>query len=421
MPHFWKEFLASATGFLLLGRAATFAPNPAFHHLSGMNSTSAETPLSREYFYVGGKYVDDGKGVDEHIFAGQMYVEKLTSTVSCQKPHPLVFIHGQGQTGTNWLNKPDGSPGWASYFGSIGYTVYILDQTCRGRSAWKPDSGNMSTYSAEIIQQRFTAPEKYQLWPQAALHTQWPGEGVMGDPYFDAYYASNVQFLASTTEQQKSVQAAGAELLDKIGTPVIFVAHSQGGFMSWLIADVRPDLTKAIVSMEPSGPPFRDAVFGNKSARPYGLTDVPITYDPPITSVETDLVKQEVTAPKTMNVPCILQADDPTPRQLVNLKDIPVLLVTAEASYHAEYDWCTVQYLQQAGVNVTHLELAEKGIRGNGHLFFLEKNSDEIAGVIDEWMTNMFKPCREGPSNCGQVVGSCVERCSHHTMTAGSA
>jgi hypothetical protein len=33
----------------------------------------------------------------------------------------------------------------------------------------------MTTYSAEIIQQRFTAPEAYNLWPQAHRHTQWPG------------------------------------------------------------------------------------------------------------------------------------------------------------------------------------------------------------------------------------------------------
>lgn len=208
----------------------------------------------------------------------------------------------------------------------------------------------------------------------------------MGDPYFDAYYASNVQFLASTTQQQKAVKDAGVALLDRIGKPVIFVSHSQGGLMPWLIADARPELTKAIVSLEPSGPPFQDAIFGNGTARPFGLTDIPITYDPPVNAPKDDLIKQTIPAPNEGTVPCIIQADNPPPRQLINLKNIPVLVVTAEASYHAPYDWCTAKYLQQAGVNVTHLELGKEGIRGNGHLLFLEKNSDEVADVLEQWI-----------------------------------
>lgn len=286
----------------------------------------------------------------------------------------------------NWLNKPSGSPGWASYFTSKGYTVYILDQTSRGRSPWKPGNGSLSTYSAEIIQQRFTAPRKYKLWPQAALHTRWPGEGVMGDPYFDAYYSSTLPFLASAAEQQTTVKAAGVALLDRIGKPVIFLSHSQGGLMPWLIADSRPELTKAIVSLEPSGPPFQDAIFGNRSARAFGLTDIPITYHPHVRRPEVDLVKQTIAGPIKTAVPCTIQADDPPPRQLINLKNIPVLLLTAEASYHAPYDWCTVRFLQQAGVNVTHLELANIGVRGNGHLVFLEENSDGVAELLEQWI-----------------------------------
>jgi hypothetical protein len=80
----------------------------------------------------------------------------------------------------NWLNKPDGGAGWATYFLKQGYTVYIIDQTERARSAWDP-TGNttQTTYSAEIIEERFTAPEKYNLWPQAKLHTQWPGVSLL--------------------------------------------------------------------------------------------------------------------------------------------------------------------------------------------------------------------------------------------------
>lgn len=29
--------------------------------------------------------------------------------------------------------------------------------------------------SAEYVSQRYTAIEKFNVWPQARLHTQWPG------------------------------------------------------------------------------------------------------------------------------------------------------------------------------------------------------------------------------------------------------
>jgi hypothetical protein len=65
---------------------------------ASLNSSikSYEAFASREYFYVGGDYVQTSAG---HIFENQMYVEKLTPQQPCQS-YPLVFIHGQGQTGT---------------------------------------------------------------------------------------------------------------------------------------------------------------------------------------------------------------------------------------------------------------------------------------------------------------------------------
>ena len=74
------------------------------------------------------------------------------------------------------------------------------------------------------------------------------------------------------------------------------------------------------------------------------------------------------------------------PRQLVKLKNIPVLVVMSQASYHASYDHCTVKYLRNAGVNVTYTRLAEAGIHGNGHMMMLEKNNEAIAAVMMSWL-----------------------------------
>jgi adenosylcobinamide amidohydrolase len=73
-------------------------------------------------------------------------------------------------------------------------------------------------------------------------------------------------------------------------------------------------------------------------------------------------------------------------RRLINLANIPSTVMTAEASYHAVYDHCTVKYLTQAGVKVTALRLGDHGIHGNAHMIMLEKNNLQVAGLIAAWL-----------------------------------
>lgn len=55
--------------------------------------------MIRDYFYVGGSYVED-TGAGGEVFANQMYVEHLVPPGGATQKWPLVFIHGQGQSGT---------------------------------------------------------------------------------------------------------------------------------------------------------------------------------------------------------------------------------------------------------------------------------------------------------------------------------
>ena len=77
----------------------------------------------------------------------------------------------------------------------------------------------------------------------------------------------------------------------------------------------------------------------------------------------------------------------PPARLLLNLAKVHHLIVTSEASYHANYDHCTVKFLEQAGVHPTFIKLAGVGIKGNGHMMMLEKNNIEVAAVISTWLT----------------------------------
>jgi hypothetical protein len=66
----------------------------------------------------------------------------------------------------------------------------------------------------------------------------------------------------------------------------------------------------------------------------------------------------------------------------VNFKKIPVLLETSKASYYVVYNDCTFKFLRQASVPVKRMKLADIVIYRNSHIHFIEKNSDQIAGVL---------------------------------------
>ena len=104
---------------------ATAEPQPAPPENS---QHSDEAVAKRDYFYVGGQYVqlDTPNPNGTTIMTGQMYVERLLPLIGPTQKYPLVFWHGLGQTGSNWLNTPDGRQGWASYFLNQGYEVVII-------------------------------------------------------------------------------------------------------------------------------------------------------------------------------------------------------------------------------------------------------------------------------------------------------
>ena len=302
------------------------------------------------------------------------------------------MVHGGNQTGTNFTGTPDGREGWAQYFVRRGYAVYVVDQVARGRSAyWSQVYGPLPPSRLAFVEQRFVAPEQTPMWPQAHLHNQFPGDGVPGDPNFDQFYAAQFPSIASFPQQQQLNRDALVALLDKIG-PAIILVHSQAGAFAWPVADARPELVKAIVGVEPNGPPVHsvelvgapDWFKEGPVALPFGVSAVPLSYAPAVKDASELRFVKEDKADAPDLVTCWKQAEPA--RQLPNLQKMPILVLTAEASYHAPYDHCTVNYLRQAGVKPTYIRLADIGIKGNSHVMMQEKNNKEIAAVIYQWL-----------------------------------
>ena len=353
-------------------------------------------PLSiarQGYLFAGGKY-STVNGV--RVMSGQLYAE-FQIPANLRSLWPIVMIHGGSQSGTNFTGTPDGREGWAQFFLRRGYAVYVVDQPGRGRAPYQSELyGPARAAPLDSTQSRFVAPERYNLWPQARLHTQWPGSGAPGDPVFDQFYSSQLPSIGDFNLQQLLNRDAILALLEKIG-PAILLTHSQSGAFGWPVADARPDLVKAILAVEPNGPPFFEVTNvpapewfrDGAKARPWGVTADPLAYNPkPADSSDLAIAKQQTPDGPGLAA-CWLQAAPA--RQLPNLQKVPILILTAEASYHAPYDHCTVKYLEQAGVHSTWIKLGVVGIHGNGHMMMLEKNNAEIATVMLQWLSKQLK------------------------------
>ena len=352
------------------------------------------------FWYAGGKYVGELGENKESTMGGAMYVEVMVPK-QIRSPYPIVFIHGAEGSGVAWLQTPDGRPGWAYNFLDMGYVVYLTDVPTRGRSQYVPGvDGPLNYRTAATLEQNFTASATRGNFPAAKKHTQWPGTGRIGDKVFDEFAKSQVQYLGGTGE--RLTRDAYVALLDAINTPVILLTHSQGGTAGWLLADARPNLVKAIATVEPQAPPIRSVnnvkvAYNQGGGLAWGVANSPITYEPAIGDPKELQTTLEAQAPSPEKVPCYVQQEPA--RTLKNLQRIPVLFLSMEASYHRAYDHCLAKWLNQAGVKTQYVETETVGLPGNSHVMMLEKNSAEIAKYIGTWLGANARPGRgENPS-----------------------
>jgi len=330
------------------------------------------------FFWTGSEAVTTAAGP---ALRGQTYVEYWIPA-ELRRPFPIVMIHGGGGQGLDYLGTADGREGWAHRFVRAGYAVYVVDRPGHGRSPYYPELlGEMGPpFPTGFLERMFTRVADFaDNWPQAQRHDKWPDGGAFGDPAFDRFLASGGPSPSDFERHHRDCQRGGAELLDLIG-PAIVMTHSAGAPTGWLMADARPDLVEAIIAVEPIGPPFDPRMGGMLK---WGLTGAPMAFDPPVSAPE-DFALEERAPVRPGTAPCLVQREPP--RQLPNLRGIPIVVVTSEASWMAVDNHGVVDFLAQAGATIEHLRLDEHGVAGNGHMLMLETNSDEVADTIGGWL-----------------------------------
>jgi len=324
--------------------------------VAGLLAACAQAPIALKEmgsFHVGGREaVISGKPVKEVVFTPggvpakvdpngvyqveQMYVQYFIPQ-NQRGALPLLMWHGGGLTGVTYETTPDGREGWLNYFLKRGWAVYNSDAVERGRSGWAmyPDvfKGEPVFLTKENPFERFRIgagsgsynkdPAKMKLMPGS----QFPAEG------YDNFTKQGVPRWTTTDE---AIIAAYTELVDKV-CPCVILIHSQSGQFGLRVAQARPDKVKALVLVEPAG-------VGDR-------------------------------------------------KQVARLKDVPILAVYGDY-IESDSRWPKikangVQFLEEvrkAGGHYEVVDLPKIGIRGNSHMMMMDRNSDQVAGVIQDWL-----------------------------------
>lgn len=313
----------------------------------------------RGQFWITGERIKKGEQTLQH---GPMFVE-WQAPEKVTQPYPIVLVHGGLLQGTEWMDTPDGRPGWAQRLSEAGYAVLIVDRPGHGRSHTHPDLSGLPghAFSYEEGEHVFFPPEDKEI------QTQWPfdtNDAAMLDSFIAAFGPLPTNFR----ESQEMDAARLSTLFDKIG-PAILITHSASGPLGWMVADQRPQQVVAIVSIEPMGPAFAEAP--GIGTLDWGLTAAPVTYFPEHNSPEE------------------VRAADPLLLQIPALKGMPIAIVTGEASMFAKNGPAIVDFLNTAGAAASQIHLPDYGIYGNGHGLIYERNSDEALKPVLNWLAKI--------------------------------
>lgn len=264
---------------------------------------------------------------------------------------PIVMLHGGFHSGTAYLQCPDGRYGWAYRFAEHGHCVYVPD------------------------------------WP---AHGKSPGIDRITD--------------LGTLDIAHSI----AKLLETTGRAIV-LAHSASGPIAWWLTEHFTENVAAIIGIAPGSPanllpalpddPQVISLLQNDETSGYPVYSkpgLPVKVDvnfirsfwansPLFPSDHLDeyvrTIGQE--SPKLLNERFNIGGKGLHLSSTKGAKSLPILIVTGELDlrHPREIDAALARYL-----DAEHLWLPDAGIKGNGHMLMLEKNSNDIADLLIRWL-----------------------------------
>jgi pimeloyl-ACP methyl ester carboxylesterase len=318
---------------------------------------AAAQPLTLERwgsFHVGGReVVVSGQPVREMLFTpggvparvdpngtylmGGMYAQYMVPAPTRGR-FPLLLWHGGGLTGVTWETTPDGREGWQHFFLRRGWATYTSDAVERGRAGWtqipEQTGGRPVLLTLDNPWERFRIGDGPGSFARGSTNP-----GVQFPTDAESYRAFVRQNVPRFTTTDALTLEAYLALIDRVG-PSVVLGHSQAGLFGWRAAQERPALVRALVLVEPAA------------------------------------------------------VGDPDPAKVAALREIPILLVYGDF-IAGDPRWPTIRAngvrfaaaVRAAGGSVDVIDLPERGIHGNSHMMMMDRNSDQVAQVIQEWLT----------------------------------
>jgi hypothetical protein len=305
-------------------------------HIGGEVRTLSGLPLRERVSTANGApHPIDPNG---EIVAGQMYVQYLR-LAEPRGACPLLLWHGGGMTGVNWETTPDGRPGWQMFFLRAGFDVYVSDAVERGRASWAP----FPEVYAEAPYFR-TGKEAWEETFRFGPPGSWHADPALRQPYPASRFSSAHmeafmnQFVPRWATNNPRTQNAYDALVARVDGSIV-LTHSQCGQFGLTAALHAPGQVKAVISLEPSGAP---------DARVHD-------------------------AARVAGVPHLFLWGDRLDQHPFWVESLPAVRRWRDA-------------LVAAGADVEWIDLPTRGIRGNTHALMADDNSDEIAGIVRDWL-----------------------------------
>jgi alpha/beta hydrolase family protein len=346
MPGWKSKLLQSGSAALALAGSLLFLANTTAATANGKKSFPALADWST--FFVGGSKVfsdcNDSANCNNprqgpgDIWIHAAYIEKATPADKKYK-YPIVFVHGGGHTGQYWMKTPDGRDGWFFSFLRRGFEVYIVDAADRGRAGWDPrariqasqgliPASQMEAVNIYAAQSSWTAFRWGPTYGTLYPHSQFPIQAL------DNYLPQLVPVYRDAAANDRIVADLRA-LVDKIG-PCILLGWSTGtsNVMTTASNASYAPRVKALIGLEG----FQASSGG----------------DP-------NLVKR-----------------------------IPQLTVLGDhLDKTPNVAWSNA--INQLGGDSSTVYLPDIGIVGNGHTMAIEKNSEQIADLVEKWVKKHVK------------------------------
>lgn len=281
---------------------------------------------------------------------------RTTLAAAPNVPHktPLLFVHGGSHTGACYVETPDGRTGWAPYAAAHGRAAYVVD---------------------------------------------WPGRGSTPAP--EDFSAMSMQSVADGV----------AAILTEIG-PAVLVTHSMGAVVGWRAAEMVPRSVAAIVAIAPGPPanlqpaldsteivrirdeePERWATLGRPSMQSEA-GPVPVVRETalamwanserfPHAAVETYLAGLVPESPRAMNERSNLDGIGLRIAGPAALAGIPIVVITGDQDprHPRAADQKIADYFA-----ADFIWLADRGLRGHGHMMMVENGHDTIADIFLDWL-----------------------------------